>query len=117
MKQFIILIIIGLALPIMSLAQGRNNNVTIQTSAVCGMCKKKIEANLSKQKGIYKVNLDIKTKGVMVTFDHTTISTEKIREIISKTGYDADEIPADPKAYAKLHLCCKKTSHQPAKTQ
>jgi hypothetical protein len=31
-----------------------------------------------------------------------------IQIAISKLGYDADSIPADPKAYEKLNACCKK---------
>lgn len=28
-------------------------------------------------------------------------------KIVSQLGYDADDIKADPKAYAKLPKCCK----------
>ncbi|MBL4654727.1 MAG: hypothetical protein JKY33_02775 [Bacteroidia bacterium] len=38
------------------------------------------------------------------------ITIDNIRNAISKVGYDADEVEADPVAYEKLHGCCKKDS-------
>jgi len=38
-------------------------------------------------------------------------SPEKIRTAVSKIGYDADDVVADPKAYEKLPECCKKDGH------
>ena len=34
---------------------------------------------------------------------------ETIREVISKLGYDADNVKADNDAYNKLDGCCKKS--------
>ncbi|MCW3086319.1 MAG: MerP [Bacteroidetes bacterium] len=82
--------------------------VKIKTSAVCGMCKKTIEKALSKEAGIQKSTLDVTTKVVTVVYDPKVTSPEKIRTAISKAGYDADAIKADPKAYKNLDECCKK---------
>ena len=35
---------------------------------------------------------------------------ENLKQAIAAVGYDADEIVADPVAYAALHPCCKKGS-------
>jgi hypothetical protein len=43
-----------------------------------------------------------------VTYNKGKTSPEKIRKAISKVGYDADNVTADPKAYSKLDACCKK---------
>jgi hypothetical protein len=43
-----------------------------------------------------------------VTYKKSKTSPEKIRKAISKVGYDADDVTADPKAYSKLDACCKK---------
>jgi hypothetical protein len=44
-----------------------------------------------------------------ITFNPSKITSVKIREEISKLGYDADDIKADPAAYQKLDGCCKKS--------
>jgi mercuric ion binding protein len=97
-------------------AQEKKKNyeeVQIQTSAVCGMCKERIETNLAYEKGVKKVELNEETKIVTVGFDPKKTDADKIRTAISKIGYDADKVAADPEAYEKLPACCKKgnTAH------
>jgi periplasmic mercuric ion binding protein len=82
--------------------------VKIKTSATCGMCKETIETALAYEKGIKKSSLDVKSQVVTVTYNPAKTSLDKIRTAISKSGYDADEVKADPKAYEKLEECCKK---------
>jgi len=82
--------------------------VQIKTSAVCGMCKSKIEKDLSYEKGVMSSNLEVKTQIVTVKYNPKKTNPEKIRKAISKTGYDADAVTANPKAYEKLDACCKK---------
>jgi periplasmic mercuric ion binding protein len=82
--------------------------VKIKTSAVCGMCKRKIEKNLVFEKGIEDVNLDIPSKIVTVKFNSKKTSIAEIKKIIANTGYDADEVTSNPEAYEKLSSCCKK---------
>jgi len=82
--------------------------IKIKTSAICGMCKETIENALAFEKGIKKSVLDVESKIVTVTYNPEKTTPEKIRLAISKAGYDADEIPANAKAYKKLDACCKK---------
>ncbi|WP_448530427.1 heavy-metal-associated domain-containing protein [Raineya sp.] len=82
--------------------------VQIKTSAVCGMCKKKIEKDLSYEKGVVSADLNVETKIVTVKYNPKKTSVAKIKKAINKAGYDADELPANPKAYNKLPECCKK---------
>ena len=82
--------------------------IKIKTSAVCGMCKETIESNLVFEKGIKKSSLDVKVGILTVIYNPKKTTPEKIRLSVSKLGYDADEIPADEKAYNKLSSCCKK---------
>jgi copper chaperone CopZ len=92
-------------------AQEINKNsetISIKTSAVCEMCKENIEKALSYEKGIKKSTLDLTTKNVIVTYNPKKTNPEKIKKAINKAGYDADESPADPKAYENLNACCKK---------
>ncbi|OGU56926.1 MAG: hypothetical protein A2X64_02675 [Ignavibacteria bacterium GWF2_33_9] len=79
---------------------------TIKTTAQCEMCKSRIEKNLNKVDGILKADLDLTTKKVTVKFDETKVSKVEIRNIISKIGYDADDVQKDMRAYKKLPKCC-----------
>lgn len=91
----------------------KSDTLVVQTSAVCGMCKERIEQGLAFGKGIKKATLDEKSKEVTVLFNPSKTTPEAIRTAISKLGYDADGVAADPDAYKKLPACCKKdqTSH------
>ena len=82
--------------------------IKIKTSATCDMCKETIEKNLAFEKGIKESVLDVNSKIVTVTYNPEKTSPEKIRLAISKIGYDADDVPADPKGFKKLDECCKK---------
>lgn len=84
--------------------------VQIQTSAVCGMCKETLDKALLPLKGVKKVEMNEDTKVLSITFNPKMIEVDGIRKAISLAGYDADNVPADPKAYEKLHTCCKKDS-------
>ena len=80
----------------------------IKTSAVCEMCKTKIEKTLKKTDGVIEGILDVDTKIATVKYDPSKTDLEKIRTAISKAGYDADGMAADKRAYNKLSPCCKK---------
>ena len=81
--------------------------IKIKTSSQCSMCKDRLEGVLAFEKGIISSDLNVDTKILTVTYKPAKISPAKIREIVSKTGYDADSIPADKQAYSKLPACCK----------
>lgn len=87
-----------------------SGEIKIQTSAVCGMCKDRIETDLSKENGVKSVSLDTDTKIVTVGYNPEKTDPDKIRTAISKIGYDADDVKADPAAYDKLPSCCKKNN-------
>lgn len=82
--------------------------IVVKTSVTCDMCKETIEKALAFEKGVKKSNVDVAAKTVTVTYNPQKTTPEKIRLAISKAGYDADDVPADPKAVAKLDDCCKK---------
>lgn len=89
-------------------AQDKMQEVKIYTSAVCEMCKTTLEKALAFEKGVKQSSLDVKSKVITVVYNPEKTSPEKIRAAIAKTGYDADNVPANPKAYKKLEGCCKK---------
>ncbi|CCH54932.1 Heavy metal transport/detoxification protein [Fibrisoma limi BUZ 3] len=86
----------------------KDKEVKIKTSAVCGMCKARIERNLSFEKGVKEAALDVKSKVVTIKYNPKKTDVAKLKANIVKTGYDADELPADEVGYNKLPSCCKK---------
>ncbi len=88
----------------------KSQTVKIKTSAICEMCKERIEKKLAFTKGVTDVNLDVESKDKVVTviFNPKKTSLEKIKKAISEVGYDADEVVAETAGYDKLPGCCKK---------
>jgi len=92
-----------------SIAQNATTaELKIKTSAVCDMCKETVEKNMAFEKGVKKSTLDVESKVLTVIYNPQKTTPEKLRAAVAKIGYDADEVPADPKAYKKLDACCKK---------
>ena len=81
--------------------------VKIQTTAVCGMCKDRIEGVLGQTDGIESARLDLTTKKVKIKYDDTKHSEASLRALISKIGYGADGVDADAEAFEALPGCCK----------
>ena len=90
--------------------------VKIKTSAVCGMCKDRIEQNIAYEKGVKDVVLNSDTKVVTIKYNATKTNPDQLRAALSKLGYDADNVKADTKAYKALPSCCKK-SDDPSHTK
>lgn len=82
--------------------------IKIQTSAQCDMCKTRIETAMAYEKGVVKSNLDLETKILTVKYKPAKTTPEQIRKAVSAVGYDADDVAANDEAYQKLSPCCKK---------
>ena len=79
----------------------------IYTTAESGKCKKAIEKAINRLDGIKSAVLDVDSRMFTVKFENAEIDLSKIKTVINKAGYDADETKAEPKAYDKLPECCK----------
>lgn len=88
-----------------------DSTVTIKTNAQCGECKDRLESNLSVMKGVKSATFDLSTKNVTIVFNPGKTSAAKLRTAISKIGYDADDVKADPKAQGRLPKCCQPPAH------
>ncbi len=82
--------------------------INIKVSSQCGMCKDRIEKTLAFEKGVKSSDVDLEKDEVKVVYNSKKTDADKIRKAIAKVGYDADDVSADKKAYAKLPGCCKK---------
>ena len=76
-------------------------------TAQCGMCVARIDKALNGVDGILKYKVELDDLKVKVKYDNNKISLQKIEQLISKTGYQANDVSADPEAYKKLAICCR----------
>lgn len=111
MKKFIKLLFIFLVGSVLN-THAQNDTIQIQTTAQCGECKMNLERNIGFEKGVKSVKLNMDSKILTVIYNPEKTTPEKLRVAVTKTGYDADDLPADPKAVAKLNPCCTKDGHK-----
>jgi periplasmic mercuric ion binding protein len=93
---------------LMSQSAEKHQTIAIQTSAECGMCKKAIEKAMAYERGVKTSDLEVESAVLTVTYDPKKTNPDKIRKAVAKTGYDADDVPADKKAHDNLPNCCQK---------
>lgn len=111
MKKLKAILLSGVFMLVISINTTKAQDVAelkIKTSAMCDMCKETMEKHVAFEKGVKKSSLDVDSKILTVTYNPAKITPEQIRKAVAKSGYDADDVPADPKAYKKLDACCKK---------
>lgn len=97
----------------LAVAQKTTEKAVIKTHLYCDHCKKcetcgqKFSKEMLKLKGVRMYELDEKSMTFTIYYNSKKTDLQAIREGISKLGYDADEIKADPEAYESLDGCCK----------
>lgn len=109
MKKVILMMITNLfvILNISAYSEENISKIEIKTSSICEHCKEIIEGALKKVVGVKKSELNLSTKIVNVHYDSTKTNPDELRQIISKSGYDADDVKRDRKAYKNLPKCCR----------
>ncbi len=112
-KSLSIMILVAFVFAVFSLnpikieAGGKSETIKILTSAVCEMCKERIEKAVYNTKGVKSVVLDEETKIATVKFNPKKVSADVIKTVISNAGYRADDVPANETAFNKLPGCCR----------
>ena len=112
MKRIIILalvslITLGVSAQTSKTASKNEQTVTIQTNGVCQKCADKFKENVPYFKGVKSYKYDMKTAKLTITYDTKKTNPDQLRKDISKLGYNADNVKADPAARAKLPACCR----------
>ena len=74
----------------------------------CETCGDKFNKDLYNEDGIKRVDVDAKAMTISVVYDSRKTDLDKIKVLISKLGYDADDVKASHEGIAKLDGCCKK---------
>ena len=105
-KTVTIVTVLFFAFSFVSNAQGMKY-VKIKTSAQSDLCKTTIENSLAYEKGVKDVELDLKSKVVVVKYTDKKTNYDNLCNAITKLGYDADDKKADKEAYIKLPSECK----------
>ena len=104
------LITLSLALGLIFGCSGEAENKTAEialNTIQCGMCTDKIASGLGKLEGVVKVDVDLEKKIGKVVYKAGVINLGVIEKAIASIGYDANNTPAEAKAYSELDMCCK----------
>ena len=99
-------LIMVLSFGLKAAVKGKGETFTIQTSAICESCKKRIEKVVKSTDGVEEANLNLNNKKLKVKYDPARVSPDQIRAVVSNSGYDADYIKKNEDAFAKLPHCC-----------
>ena len=87
--------------------KSRTATLNIQTSALCEMCKNRLEEKLNYTKGIVFADLNLDNKVVTIKYKTKLITADQIRVIISKIGYHADDVERIKESFDALPGCCR----------
>jgi cation transport ATPase len=88
--------------------ESKYDTVSFKTSAVCKMCKERIEHDMSFEKGVKAVELDLPSQVVTIVYKKGKTTEKDLQVAITRIGYDADDMQADQKAHDRLPACCQK---------
>jgi len=114
-------VLLSLSISIITYAVTRDGDKTETikiNSMVCDMCVDRLNKAIGSIEGVKSVNVDLKNKQAVVSFDESVTSLDKIEDVITATGYEANNKKADKTAFDNLPGCCKfkeKTKHEDMK--
>jgi mercuric ion binding protein len=106
--------LVAFSLFAISCSQVKGTDATFATEIFCDhcetceSCKGRVENALKATDGINKADMSVSAKAISVSYDPSKINENQIKVAISKTGFSAGDVPADPAAYDNLDDCCKK---------
>ena len=99
-------LVLGLIIGCSGEAENKTAEIALNTIQ-CGMCTDKIASGLGKLDGVVKVDVDLEKKIGKVVYKAGVIDLGVIEKAIAAIGYDANDTPAELKAYSGLDMCCK----------
>ena len=105
-KLITLSLVLGLIIGCSGEAENKTAEIALNTIQ-CGMCTDKIASGLGKLDGVVKVDVDLEKKIGKVVYKAGVINLGVIEKTIAAIGYDANDTPAEPKAYSGLDMCCK----------
>lgn len=108
--KHILLIICLISISAISFSQTKAlETAKIKTpNALCEACKTRIETYLKRYDGVTSINVNYRRGETLVKYLTDRTNIEEIKTAIANIGYDADDITANPEAYKRLPITCKK---------
>jgi copper chaperone CopZ len=73
----------------------------------CGMCENRIEKAAKSTDGVSKADWDKESKMLVVSFDKSKTSLQKVQKAIAEVGHDTPMVKAKDEVYNALPGCCK----------
>ncbi|MBL7923306.1 MAG: hypothetical protein JNL88_03820 [Bacteroidia bacterium] len=113
-KKYLFLFILLMSTEISSAQENDRQTLLIKTQVYCDHCQvcESCGGRMAKEmpyiKGLISYAYIDSSMHFSVTFNPKKTSPEKIRQAIARIGYDADEVKADSRAWAKFDECCLK---------
>lgn len=71
----------------------KSEKVTFIVNMHCENCKAKIEKNISWEKGVKDLSVDLKNKTVAIVYNSENTTEEKLKTAIEKLGYNVEILP------------------------
>ncbi len=93
MKRFLMILAVA-AVSVLLLTSGKQikKEAFFQTNLHCEKCAEKIKENVSFEKGVKALEIQVDDKTVKITYDGSKTDAEKLKKAIQKLGYKADII-------------------------
>lgn len=109
----VIVLLFGIGFSAQAQDLGKNKAVvSFSTSAKCGMCKKRLEKDLSLTKGVQDAKLNLDDKVMTIVYNSKKTDKAKLQKAINDIGYDAGESVANQKSHDRLPDCCQKDAEE-----
>lgn len=108
--KYSLLLFCLVAISVVSFSQTKTlETAKIKTpNALCEACKTRIETYLKRYDGVTSINVNFRRGETTVKYLTDRTNIEEIKTAIANIGYDADDITANPEAYKRLPITCKK---------
>lgn len=81
---------IFLSLSLQAKVANKTETVTYDVSLHCDGCKERIEKNISWEKGVKQLNVDLAHKQVTIKYDPNKNDKDRLKKAIEKLGYDVE---------------------------
>jgi copper chaperone CopZ len=99
MKKIAVLMLALLSGLMLSAQEGKNQKkksekVTFSVNMYCESCKAKIEKNVSWEKGVKDLTVNLEKKTVSIVYNPQKTTEEKLKKAIEKLGYTAEKTEA-----------------------
>lgn len=69
----------------------KSEKVTFAVNMYCESCKTKIEKNISWEKGVKDLTVNLEKKTVAIVYNPQKTTAEKLKKAIEKLGYTAEK--------------------------